>query len=445
MKKKPKVSIIIRTRNEEEWLRHTLLSVQKQTYTDYEIVIVDNDSNDLTLKICKFFKIKKIIKLKHYLPGKSINRGVKIASGNIIVLLSAHCVPTNKSWLKNLIKPFDNSNIVAVYGRQSPTSTSNNTDIRDLFITFGLDQKLQSKDPFFHNANSAIRRATLDQIPFDERLTNIEDRDWGKKIIKKGYKIFYEPQANVYHYHGIHHSNSEERVLSTVNVLKKIENINLNNFIPKSKKFENLNFVITIICPNNFHSQKHINPIKKSIKFFEDIFDNQVIILFKSRNLLLKNNKFKTFNYPLNNYDLVDKLKFAYNKIKDLNIFPDFIIYVNPDYLIRDKKIFLNIIKQSLRYNFDSTILALNDYSSNISIDNDQVRANGASLISREKKKPILKSLFGFGSIVKPKMYNRGILIENNSLGIVSTNNLAFSLRYSDKETITLLKKNKFL
>ena len=83
-----------------------------------------------------------------------------MASGNIIVLLSAHCVPTNKSWLKNLIKPFDNSNIVAVYGRQSPTSTSNNTDIRDLFITFGLDQKLQSKDPFFHNANSAIRKET---------------------------------------------------------------------------------------------------------------------------------------------------------------------------------------------------------------------------------------------------------------------------------------------
>ena len=98
-----------------------------------------------------------------------------------------------------------------------------------------------------------------------------------------------------------------------------------------------------------------------------------------------------------------------------------------------------------MRYNFDSTILALNDYSSNISIENDQVSANGASLISREKKKPILKSLFGFGSIVKPKMYNRGILIENNSLGIVSTNNLAFSLRYSDKETISLLKKNKFL
>jgi len=192
LKKKPKVSIIIRTRNEEEWLRHTLLSVQKQTYTDYEIVIVDNDSNDLTLKICKFFKIKKIIKLKHYLPGKSINRGVKMASGNIIVLLSAHCVPTNKSWLKNLIKPFDNSNIVAVYGRQSPTSTSNNTDIRDLFITFGLDQKLQSKDPFFHNANSAIRKETLDQIPFDERLTNIEDRDWGKKIIKKGYTSYLE-------------------------------------------------------------------------------------------------------------------------------------------------------------------------------------------------------------------------------------------------------------
>lgn len=445
MKKNPNVSIIIRTRNEEEWLRHTLLSVQKQNYSDYEIIVVDNNSNDLTLKICKFFKIKKIVKLKNYLPGKSINSGVKVASGKIIVLLSAHCVPTNKNWLKYLIKPLATKDIVAVYGRQSPTATSNNTDIRDLFITFGLDQKLQSKDPFFHNANSSIKKEILDKIPFDESLTNIEDRDWGKKIIKKGYKIFYEPLANVYHYHGIHHSNSEERVLSTVNVLKKIENINLNNFIPKSKKFENLNFVITIICPNNFDSKKHINPIKKSIKFFTGIFENQKIIIFKSRGLPLKIDNLKSFNFPLKNFDLDKKLKFVYNKIKDLNIFPDFIIYVNPDYVIRDKKIFLNIIKQSLKYNFDSTILALNDYSSNISIENDQINTNGVSLMSREKKNPILKSLFGFGAVVKPKMYNKGILIENNNLGIVSTNNVAFSLRYSDKETINLLKKHKYL
>ena len=152
------VSIIIRTKNEEEWLRHTLISLQQQSFKDFEIIIVDNCSDDLTIKICRDFKIKKILKIQEYIPGKSINVGVKKAVGDIIVLLSAHCVPTNKNWLKNLIAPLANKEIVACYGRQSPTSTSKNSDIRDLLITFGLDKKIQIKDPFFHNANSAIRK-----------------------------------------------------------------------------------------------------------------------------------------------------------------------------------------------------------------------------------------------------------------------------------------------
>ena len=380
------VSIIIRTKNEEEWLRHTLISLQQQSFKDFEIIIVDNCSDDLTIKICRDFKIKKILKIQEYIPGKSINVGVKKAVGDIIVLLSAHCVPTNKNWLKNLIAPLANKEIVACYGRQSPTSTSKNSDIRDLLITFGLDKKIQIKDPFFHNANSAIRKNILRQIPFDETLSNIDDRDWGKKVIKNKNKICYEPLANVYHYHGIHHNNSEERVKSTVNVLKKIENINLKNFIPKTKKFKNLNFIISIIFPNNFKESIYKNSLKNTINFFNNVFDNQQILIFKNSKNTSINQNYKVFDFKKKDLDLDKKLVFAYNKIKKLNFTPDYIIYVNPDYFIRDKKIFLNLIRHSLKYNFDSTILALNDFSSNIIYDKNKINTQGGSLVSRKRK-----------------------------------------------------------
>ena len=379
------VSIIIRTKNEEEWLRHTLISLQQQSFKDFEIIIVDNCSDDLTIKICRDFKIKKILKIQEYIPGKSINVGVKKAVGDIIVLLSAHCVPTNKNWLKNLIAPLANKEIVACYGRQSPTSTSKNSDIRDLLITFGLDKKIQIKDPFFHNANSAIRKNILRQIPFDETLSNIEDRDWGKKVIKNNYKICYEPLANVYHYHGIHHNNSEERVKSTVNVLKKIENINLKNFIPKTKKFKNLNFIISIIFPNNFKESIYKNSLKNTINFFNNVFNKQKIQIFKNSKNTSINQNYKVFDFKKKDLDLDKKLVFAYNKIKKLNFTPDYIIYVNPDYFIRDKKIFLNLIRHSLKYNFDSTILALNDFSSNIIYDKNKINTQGGSLVSRKE------------------------------------------------------------
>lgn len=445
MKRNPKVSIIIRTKNEEEWLRHTLVSLKDQTFKEYEIIIVDNQSDDLTLKICHDFKIKKILNINKYIPGKSINIGVKKALGEIIVLLSAHCVPTNKNWLKNLIAPLADREIVACYGRQSPTSTSKNSDIRDLFITFGLDRKIQIKDPFFHNANSAIKKNILKEIPFDETLSNIEDRDWGKKVIKNNYKICYEPLANVYHYHGIHHNNSEERVMSTVNVLKKIENINLKNFIPKTKKFKNLNFIISIIFPNNLKVSNYKKSLENTINFFDNIFDNQKIIIFKNSKTILKNISHQIIEFKKNNLDLDEKLLFAYNIIKKIDFTPDYIIYVNPDYFIRDKKIFLNLVRHSLKYNFDSTILALNDFSSNIIYDKNKINTQGGSLVSREKKKPILKSLFGFGTIVKPKLFKNGELISNDNMGIITTDNLAYSLRLSDHESIQTLKKNNFL
>ena len=65
----------------------------------------------------------------------------------------------NIKWLRNLISPLiKKKEVVAVYGRQEPYSYSNALDKRDLINTFGLDRKIQKKDPFFHNANSAFTK-----------------------------------------------------------------------------------------------------------------------------------------------------------------------------------------------------------------------------------------------------------------------------------------------
>ena len=49
----PTVTIVIRTRNEERWLGETLRRIENQTYSDFEIVIVDSGSTDQTLFIAK--------------------------------------------------------------------------------------------------------------------------------------------------------------------------------------------------------------------------------------------------------------------------------------------------------------------------------------------------------------------------------------------------------
>ena len=63
--------------------------------------------------------------------------------------VSAHCIPVNNSWLKNLIKPLKNKQIAGSYGRQEPYSFSSDFDKRDLLNTFGLDKKNTKKILFF--------------------------------------------------------------------------------------------------------------------------------------------------------------------------------------------------------------------------------------------------------------------------------------------------------
>ena len=144
---KKKISIIIRTKNEEDWIYPCLKSIFKQRYNNFEIIIVDNYSSDQTVNIAKKLGVKKIIKIKKYLPGKALNLGIKNSSGDYIVCISAHCIVKSNDWLDKLISSFDNdSKIVGVYGRQLPLPFTSPDDSRDMIMLFGKESRVQKKD-----------------------------------------------------------------------------------------------------------------------------------------------------------------------------------------------------------------------------------------------------------------------------------------------------------
>ena len=59
----PKISIIIRTKNEERWIGHCLKRIHLQNYSNYEIVLVDSCSEDNTVKKAKRNGIDKLVKI----------------------------------------------------------------------------------------------------------------------------------------------------------------------------------------------------------------------------------------------------------------------------------------------------------------------------------------------------------------------------------------------
>ena len=63
------VSIIIRGKNEEDWLGLCIKSIREQSFKDFEIIYVDSGSKDASVKIAKEYNVDKIKSIKKFLPG----------------------------------------------------------------------------------------------------------------------------------------------------------------------------------------------------------------------------------------------------------------------------------------------------------------------------------------------------------------------------------------
>ena len=221
---KSEVSVIIRTKNEERWIGHTIQSVIDHLEKP-EIIIVDNNSQDKTLDIVRHFiqdpklsnqKKKnpnftklKILKVSDYTPGKSINYGISKSSNNYIMIISAHCV-LNKIDLQKHKK--DLNSHVAIFGNQIPIWNGKKITKRYIWSHFinkqvvNMYSKLEDRF-FFHNAIALYKKKTLKKEFFNPNLLSKEDRYWANQVIKKKKTILYDPKIEVDHHYTINGNN----------------------------------------------------------------------------------------------------------------------------------------------------------------------------------------------------------------------------------------------
>ena len=84
-----KVSVILTAFNEERYIKKAIQSILDQTLTDFELIIVNDGSNDSTLDIIKSFDDERIILIsqENAGPGASRNRALKLAKGEYTMYL----------------------------------------------------------------------------------------------------------------------------------------------------------------------------------------------------------------------------------------------------------------------------------------------------------------------------------------------------------------------
>lgn len=198
-----RVSIIIRCLNEEAHIGRLLSGIERQTYAADEVIVVDSGSTDATLAIASRFNTTIVeIAPEEFSFGRALNVGIGASSGDFAVLASAHVYPIYDTWLERLIEPLAaDANTAVTYGRQTTPPNGRFSESRLMQQWFPAESVDSQDHPFHNNANSAIRRAIWAELPYDEELTGLEDLDWGKRALDRGYSIAYVAEAPIVHVH----------------------------------------------------------------------------------------------------------------------------------------------------------------------------------------------------------------------------------------------------
>lgn len=199
-----KISVIIRTLNEERYLAELLEGIKNQHIADWscEVVVVDSGSTDDTLSIANQYACNVIhIKKEDFSFGRSLNVGCDAASGDALVMISGHCVPTDEKWIYNLCKPLADGIAEYTYGRQVGGPESYFSECRIFDKYYPLTSQIPQEGFYCNNANSAILKSVWKKYSFDEDLTGLEDMELSQRLVKDGGKIAYTADASVYHYH----------------------------------------------------------------------------------------------------------------------------------------------------------------------------------------------------------------------------------------------------
>ena len=323
-------AIIIRGKNESRWLKILLKSLKNQKYRNFEIIFCDNSSSDNTLSILKYYKVKKIVKIDEFFPGKAINLALKKTKKKYSVILSSHCIPINDNWLQDFVNYMENNaEIVAAYGKQFPTPGTSSMNSVDLNILFKDEEIKYYKDPYITNANAIYRNSFLKNNLFDEKLTNIEDIIWAKKASREKKIISYTAGSAVFHSHGIHqHQFSSDRSIKTEKIIKShfgLHKIWRKHPLFKSK-FYNYSLIINARREHNEKNIKKIlykffnSKLNKELKFYK------IFIITDYKFTTSKSNKIKFIKPSIS---LEEDLKYIYKTFLKEWILINYIVAIN--------------------------------------------------------------------------------------------------------------------
>ncbi|WP_298764376.1 glycosyltransferase family 2 protein [uncultured Polaribacter sp.] len=191
IKKKPKVSVVIPCYNDKDYIEETLESVLKQTFKDFEIIIVDDGSNYETKEVLKKLNFKNVNILEQENRGLSNarNNGFKKAKGEYVLTIDSDDT-FDKTFLEKAVFILDKEKKV------SAISSYCNIFVEDYKIIKKHIPKGGNLNNFLFDNNSTsfalIRKSVWNNIGgYDEKMIyGFEDWEFWISLTKQGGEVY---------------------------------------------------------------------------------------------------------------------------------------------------------------------------------------------------------------------------------------------------------------
>ncbi|HEY9770120.1 MAG TPA: glycosyltransferase [Coleofasciculaceae cyanobacterium] len=203
-----KISIIIPTYNSKKTIEETITSLQQQSFSDYEIIVIDDGSQDNTIAVVKNIAEPRL-KLFSYENGgvaTARNRGISHATGEFIAFLDADDLWSPDKLALQIEALYQNPEAKVVYSWTQYIDEQGKPLFSGTRYSYRGDvyQQLLQTNFLTNASNILVHRDVLDLVPgFNPKLAYTADWDFYLRLAKNfnfavvpKFQIYYRQSAN---------------------------------------------------------------------------------------------------------------------------------------------------------------------------------------------------------------------------------------------------------